>query len=353
MATATRTRERIFSIVMWVVSVVFAGFLIGLGGLIIQDLPKVGEPVRLEQFLDSEQIARIQAERGSLERARQEIQARLDQAQSRLQNAENDYAAAQVSFDNWIATRTATSDPSQDPEVLRRQRALDNLNAAARAAEQARDDIATEIAGNERAAQALDRDEQSLRDAAYPRYERAEFFQELKVFLWRLLLTLPLLVAAAWLLFQKNKGDYWPLKRGFILFAAFAFFVELVPYLPDYGWYVRFGVGILLTAVLSHFAIKWMRRYLAAREAEEQKAEVERKRSIQYEEALRKMAAKTCPSCERPIATTGDAPTDFCVHCGLRLFDHCHVCDTRKYVFFRFCMKCGTPAGKSQPAAAA
>jgi len=353
MATATRTRERIFSIVMWVVSVVFAGVLIGLGGLSIQYLPKVGEPVRLEQFLDSEQIARIQAERGSLERARQEIQARLDQAQSRLQNAENDYAAAQVSFDNWIATRTATSDPSQDPEVLRRQRALDNLNAAARAAEQARDDIATEIAGNERAAQALDRDEQSLRDAAYPRYERAEFFQELKVFLWRLLLTLPLLVAAAWLLFQKNKGDYWPLKRGFILFAAFAFFVELVPYLPDYGWYVRFGVGILLTAVLSHFAIKWMRRYLAAREAEEQKAEVERKRSIQYEEALRKMAAKTCPSCERPIATTGDAPTDFCVHCGLRLFDHCHVCDTRKYVFFRFCMKCGTPAGKSQPAAAA
>lgn len=353
MATGTRKRERIFSIVMWVVSVVFAGFLIGFAGLIIQDLPRVGEPVQLEQFLDQGELARIGAERRSLEGARGEVQTRLDAAQQRLQDASNDYSAAQASFQNWIATRTATSDPSQDPEVLRRQRALDNLGAAARTAEQARDDIAAELAGNERANAALDRQEQSLREAAFPAFERAEFFEELKVFLWRLLLTLPLLLLAAWMLFQKNKGDYWPLKRGFILFAAFTFFVELAPYLPDYGWYVRFGVGILLTALLSHFAIKWMRRYLANREAEEQKAEVERKQSIQYEEALRKMAAKTCPSCDRPIATTGDAPTDFCVHCGLRLFDHCHSCDTRKYVFFRFCMKCGTPAGKNQPAAAA
>jgi hypothetical protein len=111
-------------------------------------------------------------------------------------------------------------------------------------------------------------------------------------------------------------------------------------------------VGIALTIVASHFAIRWMRNYVASREAEERKEDTARKSAIQYDDALKKMAAKTCPSCERPVATTDDAPTDFCVHCGLRLFDHCTSCEARKFVFFRYCMRCGAPAsGSAQPAA--
>ena len=54
------------------------------------------------------------------------------------------------------------------------------------------------------------------------------------MFLYRLMLTLPLLVIAG-----------WPFVWGSICFALFAFFVELVPYLPSYGGYIRYVVGII------------------------------------------------------------------------------------------------------------
>lgn len=351
MASATRLRERIFSIVMWLVSVVFAGFLIGFGGLVIADLPRVERNVSIEQFLDPAAIARVEESRRALAGAEAAIADRLAAAEQRLQGAANEVQTAQAGFDTWIATRTATTDPAQDSEVLRRTRALESLRQAELAARQARDAIAAELDANRQAQGALQEERYALEEAARPAFERADFFQELKVFSLRLALTLPLLALAAWLLFQKNKGEYWPLKRGFILFAAYAFFFELIPYLPDYGWYVRFGVGILLTAILSHFAIKWMRNYLAAREAEAKKVETERTVTVAYDEALKKLAARTCPSCERPVATTDETPPDFCVHCGLKLYNHCQVCATRKYAFFRFCMKCGAPAGATAPAA--
>ena len=103
-------------------------------------------------------------------------------------------------------------------------------------------------------------------------------------------------------------------------------------------------MGIILTFAAGHFLIKNMRHYLAQRQAEEEQVETERRKRVTHDEAFKKMAAKVCPGCDRPIASMEGIETNFCVHCGMTLFDHCSQCDARKMAFFRFCMACGTTA---------
>ena len=86
--------------------------------------------------------------------------------------------------------------------------------------------------------------------------------QELRAFLYRLALTLPLLVVAGWLFVKKRKSTHWPFVWGFILFTLFAFFGELVPYLHSYGGYARYIVGMLTTGLIGRQAIVSQKRFL-------------------------------------------------------------------------------------------
>jgi hypothetical protein len=350
MFKGTRARERLFAGLMWLVSLVLAVFLIGLGSLVIRDLPNVSHPVTPEQFIDPARQAALVKQGEALARQSDAGQTRLKAADDDLTRAGAAYASAKETFDNWILTRTATSDRSQDPEVLSRTRTLDQLKAAENSSRAARDAVQTDLNATAQRINENEAAQTAMKTAAEPQYERALFVEQMKVFGLRLALTLPLLVLSAWMLLRKRGGDYWPMMRGFILFSLFAFFVELVPYLPEYGGYVRYSVGVILTLVLGHYGIKGMRAYLKAREADEARSEPERVKSVAYDEALKKLAARTCPGCDRTFPTT-DTPIDYCVHCGMHLFNHCPTCQTRKFAFFRFCMACGTPA-VTEPAAA-
>jgi hypothetical protein len=339
-----RSRERVFQVLNWLVSIVLAGFLIGFGGLVIGDLPKVSSPVTVEQFMPAGRQAELEQVKERVETQRADLLPRLEAAGETRDRATETYTSAREAFDNWVKTRTATGDGAQDTELVSRTRELDRLKSlqdSARAEHDAASDAVTALGTQEAAA---DKALAGLKTAAEPAYKQARFLQDLKVFLLRLALTLPLLAISAWMLMRRPRGDYWPFKRGFILFAAFAFFVELVPYLPDYGGYVRFGVGILLTIVIGHFLIRSTRAYFAKREADEQKAEPERVQAITYDEALKKIGARTCPGCDRGLPTMEGTQLDYCVHCGLHLFNHCSACKTRKFAFFRYSMSCGSPA---------
>lgn len=345
MLKSLRVPEKLFQLAMWVISFVFAGFLIGLGGKLVGELPGVDQQVTIGQFLDSSRVHQLDVERRALRVQRRQGDAARDRARLQLGAASNAYEANRASFENWIATRTATTDPRQDPEVLSRTRILDSLKAIERREQQELERLDAEVLATSQGIEQRDRQQQAMEEGARGRYERAKFWQELRVFLIRLAITLPLLVLAGWMVARKRRSQYWPLLRGFVLFAIFVFFVELVPYLPSYGGYVRSAVGAIATAVAGVYAIRAMRRYLARRAEVEQQSERERRRSLGYEEAVKRISAGVCPGCERAItAGPGGVPTNFCVHCGMTLFDACASCGTRKNAFFQYCHACGAAA---------
>lgn len=341
MFKSLRVPERLFSVAMWAVSLVFAYFLTMLGSKVVGELPGVDQTVTIESHIPPAELAKLRTDRATLEVRQEATSGRANLVGPRLVAAQNAYSAARESFDTWITTRTATTDPKQDPEVLRRQRNIDSLKSAEAAVQAELDGLNSELAQTRQSIENLDTRRSELQEAARPAYERDLFVKELTVFGIRLLITLPLLLVAGWLVVKKRKGDYWPLSRGFIMFALFAFFFELVPYLPSYGGFVRNGVGVVLSVVAGIYVIRAMRRYLATRQVVEQQSASERQRTLGYEEAIRKMNVGVCPGCERPIAGGLQSPSNFCVHCGISLFDNCAACGTRKNAFFQYCPTCG------------
>jgi len=351
MSKSLRLSEKWFRRGLWLVALVFAGFLIGLGGTVVGDLPRVERTLQLEDFMPP---GRADALRESVRQAEEKAQAAqraLDQAQLQVQAAGQASRNARETFDNWLATRRATQLPQQDAELIARTRQLDALKAA-------EDDAQRQAAAQRQ--QRLDaRQQQEARQAelhaleaeAYEKLEAEQRRVELRVFLYRLALTLPLLLVAGWLFAKKRQGTWWPFVWGFILFALFAFFVELVPYLPSYGGYVRYIVGLIITVLVGRYVIVGLQRYLARQKEAEAHSAEQRREALGYDTALARLAKGVCPGCERPVdlkAAAAGQPTggalNFCPHCGIGLFDHCGHCQARKSAFSRFCPDCGASA---------
>lgn len=344
--------ERWLRLASWAVAIVFALFLNMLGSLVIRDMmfAPAGGPPSVEQFADTARDAALRDERRALDSERESLSTRQDAAGVAVTRARRDYDNAKEAFRNWVATRSATGDSSRNPDVLSRTQQLDRLQAALAGLQKQQDALSDQAQALARRAQALDQRAEQARDAAGARYDSAARRYALEVFGWRLAFTLPVLLIALWLFVRYRRARYWPFVYGFGLFALSAFFVELVPYLPDFGGYVRVVVGIALTVFAGIYMLRAFQRYVERKRDEMQRSQDERAQSIGYEKAIASFQKKTCPSCDKPWSLGGEQST-FCIHCGLRLFQLCG-CGTRNFAFFPFCSGCGTAVQGEEAAAA-
>jgi len=349
MSKALRLSEKWFQRGLWLVAFVFGGFLIGLGSSVVGDLPQVEQTLSQEDFIDKPAAIQVRATIASGQKAKEVAESALDQARLKHQTARANNSAARETFDNWLATRGATGRADQDTELINRTKALDALTAAERTAQSAIEQQEQVVLDARQSVQTAQTQLSTLERATNSGLQDAQRAQELRVFGYRLALTLPLLGVAGWLFMKKRKSTYWPFVWGFIYFALFAFFVELVPYMPSYGGYVRYVVGIVLTVLVGRQAIVGLNRYLEKQKLAEALPDAQRREELSYDVALVRLAKGVCPGCERTVDLKSDS-IDFCSHCGIGLHDHCAPCHTRKSAFAKFCHACGTSATQSDPA---
>lgn len=341
MGQSRRRTEKWFNRLLWVIAVIFAGFLIGLGGKIIGDLPLMSEPLYIEQFYQEPQYSEYEKSIREKATERAALSDKSELLNENLSLEKLTYQNNREVFENWLKTRQVTLDPERDQELISRTEHLEaqkdhisQLEGEYTALQLSQKALSSTIAGIR---QEINQIEIAGSDAFY----QALKTQQLKEFMIRLLLTLPLLVISAYLFAKRRKGRYWPFSWGFIFFSLFAFFFELVPYLPSYGGYVRFGVGIIVTALGGYYAIRGFNRYRERQKAEESVGDSERRKMLNYSFVLQRIDKSLCPSCERGINYRNPA-IDFCPHCGITLFKRCHSCHVRKNAFLNYCASCGT-----------
>ncbi len=345
MNKSLRLSEKWFHRGLWLVALVFASFLIGLGSTVVGDLPQVEKQLSVDDFIDKQAAAPLRATVAAANKAEQALSNDMEQAQLSFRTASQDTLAARETFDNWLATRRVTMQPAQDTELIKRTQVLDALKDKERKALAVVEALEKADMNARQATQNARQQLSELEQKAQIKLDTAQRAVELRVFLYRLALTLPLLAIAGWLFVKKRKSTYWPFVWGFIFFALFAFFVELVPYLPSYGGYVRYAVGIVITVLVGRYAILALNRYLEKQKLAEQMPDVQRREELSYDTALVRLSKSVCPGCERVVDLKNTA-IDFCPHCGISLFDHCQPCNARKSAFSKFCHACGVSAIK-------
>lgn len=346
MKKSQRWTEKWFNIGLWLIAFIFAGFLIELGQKVVADLPQVESQKNLEDFLDQDAIKRLDSRWAEYNDAITNAETDTQIAKDNVDRASLVYQSAKEQFKNWIETRQITTDAVGDRELEAHTNELNALQQKELTAKQAYREAQQKLGQlrevQQKASFDIGNENAEIRGKAFQEYSRAIRFSELKVFLLRLCVTLPLLIIGGWLFAKKRKSAYWPFVWGFIFFALFAFFVELVPYLPSYGGYVRALAGIILSVAIGIGIVRALRNYINKQKENEMQPESERRQEISYDKALAQLGQSICPGCERQVDLTKEN-VDFCPHCGLCLFDRCEKCNARKSSFSLFCYSCGTP----------
>ncbi len=352
-----RRFEILSRFVLYGISIVLSIFLILLGDTILGDMSKWFRGPQPQRFQDQTELSKLELRRKEVRRRitaleeRNEILTRSRDAARRRHESEKQPLSA------WIEARRATGSPHEDAQVLDRARALDIYRKAGEAWQEKIDALDEELRQARREDGELEAEQSRIYEQSRKRFERAMHLYELRIFLIRLSFIAPILVLGMYLFVRFRKGKYRALVWGYVLFSLYAFFIGLVPYLPSFGGYIRYTVGVILTILGGYYLIRELKKYTEKKAAELRESSSERALKIAHDTALKAYRSHCCPSCEHDFlmnkwepqqkiskeTVREDEAPDFCQHCGLRLFSQCPACGRRNFAHFPFCAGCGGP----------
>lgn len=347
--------KRINRIFFYVISLTLCGFLIGLSYNVMVDLESWEKGPEVEDFYDQKIKDSLTNITDSLELSIEDEKKKLSTVEISIDRINSQYYEEEVSFKNWLKTRKTLGSPKEDTAVLRRAKVLDEIQSSKKpwyGKKLLLENSISELRAHLNVQELVKEKEYNK---AYDQFEQADHSHNNKIFLIRLLIVLPLLIFAIVAIIKFRKSKYWPLLFGYVLFSFYLFFVGLVPYLPDYGGYVRFIVGIVICIFLGIYGINKLKKLIEYRR--KQKAKVNDEEEIQKNsEAFDKAYDHhSCPCCGKDFLIKDWSQTPlpnpknvrfkvskYCRNCGTELFKNCKVCDSEKYAFTKHCTSCGT-----------
>lgn len=347
--------EKTSIIINYTVSLVLCGFLILLSGILIDDVDEWKEQPSFEQFQDTDLLAKKRSEIGKINTQIDTKQEKRQGIDRTIKIARNNHRDAKKSFDNWLEARKTVGSPREDKEVLKRANELDAYFKTQQDWEKERtainDSIDVLVEQRNEVEQLVFQEKHRARE----KQRDAIHAYNVNVFLIRLLIILPILLLGVFFIIKFRRHKYWPLYFGFVLFSFYAFFFGLVPYLPSYGGYIRYTVGIILIVLFGIYAINRIKAFVEQKKSELKVSTEERAKKVQTETAEKALDNHNCPSCGKDfIVKDWDKSlekndksklygkvTDFCRFCGLQLFKKCKSCNAENFAHLPFCCNCG------------
>ncbi|MFT6065075.1 MAG: hypothetical protein ACJAQX_000938 [Polaribacter sp.] len=354
--------EKTSKLINYIIAIVLCGFLISLSGKLIDDVDEWKERPTVEQFQNADFLTLKNFEIEKIDLKINLKGEKKSSVENTIKVVNSNYVNAKKSFDNWLEARKTVGSPKEDKEVLNRANELDKYYKSQQEWKKELAEITNEInllTKNKNKIEELIDEE---KDSAYGEREKAIRKYDLKVFLIRLLFISPILLLGIFFIIKFRKHKYWPLFLGFVLFSFYAFFFGLVPYLPSYGGYIRYTVGIILSVLFGVYAINKIRAFIEQKKNELKISTTERSKKVQTETAEKALDNHMCPSCGKDFivkkwdksagkkdkAATYGIVTNFCRFCGLELFKKCNTCDSENFAHLPFCSNCGDNMNKEK-----
>lgn len=348
--------ERTSRLIYYSISFILCLFLILLSNRIIDDLDRTVVRPEPAHYENKNLLSNLEKQRIQNDAVIEELNFKRSTIEKTIATARENYRNEKQSFDNWVETRKTLGSPDKDQEVTARARKLDEYYEIEQDWRSQLNLVQSQIDERIKKNQGIDKLVVKERQQAEKKYLTEYGWYELKVFLIRLLFVAPVLALGIFFFIRFRKNKFWPLYFGFTLFSFYAFFFGLMPYLPSYGGYVRYTVGIALSIGLGYYAIKRIRLYLEQKQAELKISTEERAKKVHGETAEKALENHFCPSCgkdfiikkwEFPAVKGVDSDayklvTNFCRHCGLELFKNCGNCGNKNFAHLPFCASCGT-----------